>query len=112
MCHLQYIHFSGEFQISICEVIVFSCLVHVYFSKQLLDVLCLACGVPESSYDQFVTDLAEDKCGFSIVYMHHKDSMRSGTSYQNEAHLTFKEHLQVSWYLQLAHSEHCTHLVK
>lgn len=65
-------------------------------SKQLLNVLSIACNVSEDSYDKFIRDLAEDGCGFNMVYMLHKDSLRTGTSYQNEAHLSLKQHLNVS----------------
>ena len=59
-------------------------------------MLSLACDIEETKYSEFVHKLAEDKEGVSMVYMHHEDSLRSKTSYQNEAHLTLRKNLQVS----------------
>lgn len=40
--------------------------------------------------------LVENKNGLSLVFMHHSDSLKSGHSYQNDAHITLTDHLDVS----------------
>lgn len=64
----------------------------VHFVKSVL----LACEVTAEGTTGFVKDLAEGKSGLSLVFMHHRDSLKSGHSYQNDAHITLMDHLDVS----------------
>lgn len=43
-----------------------------------------------------MTQLAEGKSGLSLVFMHHCDSLKSGHSYQNNAHIMLSDHLEAS----------------
>ena len=43
----------------------------------------------------FVKQLSEEKNGLSLVFMHHRDSLISGHSYQNNAHIVLVDHVQV-----------------
>ena len=65
-------------------------------SKELLRLVALVQGVEEAEFPKLVSDLAMEKDGMSLVYMYHNDSLRSGTSYQNEARISLKDNLNVS----------------
>ena len=65
-------------------------------SKGFIKVLSLACQVEVSELPAFIQQLAENQNGLSLVYMHHTDSLRSGTSYQNDARISLREHVDVS----------------
>ena len=58
--------------------------------------MSVACDI---GYRQFVLDITErdSGCGLDVVYMLHKDSMRTGTSYQNQPHLILKQHMNVCY---------------
>ena len=64
-------------------------------SKQFLRVLALGCNVSAADYPRFVQDLAEERQGMSLVYTHHQDSLRSGSSYQSPSHVSLRNNLQV-----------------
>ena len=65
-------------------------------SKGFIKVLSLACQVEATELPNFIQQLAENQNGLSLVYMHHTDSLRSGTSYQNDARISLREHVDVS----------------
>ena len=65
-------------------------------SKGFIKVLSLACQVEVTELPAFIQQLAENQNGLSLVYMHHTDSLRSGTSYQNDARISLREHVDVS----------------
>ncbi len=67
----------------------------VLCSKELIEALILACGVQMDQLPTFVKQLAECKSGLGLVFMHHTDSLKSGSSYQNESHIKLKDHVQV-----------------
>ena len=58
-------------------------------------MLALACEIPDANLPRFVQQLAEGGNGLSLVYMHHSDSLKSGTSYQNDARIFFRDHWEV-----------------
>ena len=66
----------------------------LFCSKVLLRVIAQVLKV--QGFSKFVSDLVEEKDGMSLVYMHHNDSLRSGTSYQNEARISLRDNLDVS----------------
>ena len=68
-------------------------------SKQFLRVLALGCNISAADYPRFVQDLAEERQGMSLVYTHHQDSLRSGSSYQSPSHVSLRNNLQVCVYL-------------
>ena len=61
----------------------------------------LACDIPEAKLPSFVRVLAEGQGGLSLVFMHHADSLKSKTSYQNDARIRLKDHLEVRVALSL-----------
>lgn len=67
-------------------------------SKEFLRALALACEVSEADLPQFAYQLAEERNGLSLVYMHHADSLKSGHSYQNDARMSLRDHLEVGTY--------------
>ena len=58
-------------------------------------MLALACEVSELELPGFVHQLSEDRGGLTLVYMHHADSLRSGTSYQNDTRISLRDHVEV-----------------
>ena len=64
-------------------------------SKEFIRVLALACEVSELELPKFVQQLSEDRGGLTLVYMHHADSLRSGTSYQNDTRISLRDHIEV-----------------
>ena len=83
----------------------FTLLLSTQHSKGFIKVLSLACQVEATDLPDFIQQLAENQNGLSLVYMHHTDSLRSGTSYQNDARISLREHVDVS---QSYHSRACT----
>ena len=51
--------------------------------------------VPQSGKRQFLKGLAQGTGGMTLVFMHHNDALRSGSSYQNYAHIAVDECLEV-----------------
>ena len=80
----------------VVEMFFSVCVLYPLCSKELLRLIALVQGVEEEGFPQLVSDLAMEKDGMSLVYMHHNDSLRSGTSYQNEARISLKDKLKVS----------------
>ena len=64
-------------------------------SVDLLRVLAIACDVTTEDLPGFVHQLAEGHGGLSLEYMYHRDSLRSGTSYQNSGHIRLQDNCQV-----------------
>ena len=56
----------------------------------------MAVGVAGEEARRFVQELADNRCGISLAYLHHADSLKSGTSYSNEKHIKLKELVDVS----------------
>ena len=56
-----------------------------------------AYGVKLQDAKSFLEKLADGKNGLSLVFMHHRDSLKTGHSYQNDARITLTDHLDVSW---------------
>ena len=90
--HVQYMHYN------VLSMYVLnsepSSMLSLFCSKVLLRVIAQVLKV--QVFSKFVSDLAEEKDGMSLVYMHHNDSLRSGTSYQNEARISLRDNLDVS----------------
>ena len=59
----------------------------------------------DHKFSKMVEELAVERDGMSLVYMHHNDALRSGTSYQNEARLSLKDNLKVSYTNKYRNSE-------
>ncbi len=66
-----------------------------FYSKDLVEALTIACGVQVEQLPVFVKQLSDCKNGLGLVFMHHTDSLRSGSSYQNESHIKLKDYVQV-----------------
>ena len=64
-------------------------------SKGFIKVLSLACQVGGNELRGFIQQLANNQNGLSLVYMHHTDSLKSGSSYQNDARISLREHIEV-----------------
>ena len=64
-------------------------------STDLLKALTTACGTSLENLAGFIHQLAEGRNGLSLVYMHHADSLRTGTSYQNSSHISLRDHAEV-----------------
>ena len=65
-------------------------------SADIVRVLAIACGVSGDNLSGFIHQLAEGRDGLSLVYMYHTDSMKTGTSYQNNAHIHLRDNSEVS----------------
>ena len=65
-------------------------------SAHFIKSLLYAYNTPLDEVRGFVKQLAENKNGLSLVFMHHIDSLKTGHSYQNDAHITLTDHLDVS----------------
>ena len=78
-------------------------------------MLALACNKTREDVPGFVRHLAEGRDGMSLVYMYHADSLKSGTSYQNSAHIVLKDHCEVDhgygWVTIFILGLVCPHLV-
>ena len=64
-------------------------------SVELVQSLCLACGVEGEEAKRFVLELADNFNGVSLAYMYHADSLKSGASYTNEQHIKLKDVIDV-----------------
>ena len=70
---------------------------HPTCSKELIQVLLIACNVSSStSSNAFIHELAEGRAGLQLAYFLHEDSLKSLKSYHNKAHITLRDHLSVS----------------
>ncbi len=65
-------------------------------STEFVRVLVLACEIVESELPSFIRELAEGRNGLSLVFMHHSDSLKSRTSYQNDVRISLRDHAEVS----------------
>ena len=64
-------------------------------SKGIIQILFRVKQVPQSGKRQFLKGLAQGTGGMTLVFMHHNDALRSGSSYQNYAHIAVDECLEV-----------------
>ena len=74
-----------------CYLTLCFCLCSAFFVKSIL----FACKVDKEDRRSFVRNLAEGSRGISLVFMHHRDALRSGHSYQNDAHIMLTDHVEV-----------------
>ena len=58
-------------------------------------MLVIACEVSTEKLPDFIQQLAGGQGRLSLEYMYHRDSLRSGTSYQNSGHINLGENCQV-----------------
>ena len=64
-------------------------------SKGIVQILFRVKQVPQNGKRQFLKELAHGTGGMTLVFMHHVDALRSGSSYQNYAHIAVEECLEV-----------------
>lgn len=57
----------------------------------LVQILLKAVGVDDGGRKEFLRSLGRDSDGISLVFMYHKDALKSGSSYQNSARITIEE---------------------
>ena len=77
---------------------LFLCFLFVPNSKKVLRIIAQVLEVKgDDKFSKMVEELAVERDGMSLVYMHHNDALRSGTSYQNEARLSLRDNLKVSY---------------
>jgi hypothetical protein len=68
--------------------------VNLNICVDLLRVLVIACDVSAKDLPGFSQQLAEGRGGLSLEYMYHRDSLRSGTSYQNSGHIHLRDNCE------------------
>lgn len=64
-------------------------------SKGIIQILFRVKQVPHDGRRQFLKGLAHGAGGVTLVFMHHNDALRSGSSYQNCAHIAVEDCVEV-----------------
>ena len=65
-------------------------------SKVIIQILLRALSVEKDNKRDFLRSLGRDTNGISLVFMHHRDALKSGSSYQNSARITVEDCFDVS----------------
>jgi translation initiation factor 4E len=68
--------------------------VNLDICADLLKVLVIACDISRDDLSDFVHQLSDGRDGLTLVYMYHTDSLKSGTSYQNSAHIHLRDNCE------------------